>query len=121
MTSHILKGRLWTRVPALLCAPRLKLMMVNGKYSTPPGKRPQGCLGGPARWEGLLGAILDCMHTEEAETHCMFTALCFLIGYNYDQLLRGPADSIPCYATLSAPLNCKPEHTLPLHRRQERN
>lgn len=121
MTSHILRGRLWTVVPVLLCAPRLKLMMANGKYSTPRGKWPRAYLGGPARWGGLRGASLDYVHAEEAEPHQLFTALCFLIGYDYDQLLLGPAASIPCYAALTAPLNCKPEHTLPLHRRQERN
>lgn len=96
MTSYILRGRLWTVVTALLCAPRLKLMMANGKYSTPPGKRPRARLGGAARWGGLHGAILDCVRAKEAEPHQMFTALCFLIGYDYDQLLRGPClDSLP--------------------------
>lgn len=43
-TSHILRGRLWTVVPVL--PSRLKLMRVNGKDSTPPGKWPRACLVG---------------------------------------------------------------------------
>lgn len=87
----------------------------------PSREMASGISGGPARWGGLRGASLDYVHAEEAEPHQLFTALCFLIGYDYDQLLIGPAASIPCYAVLTAPLNYKPEHTLPLHRRQERN